>query len=480
MRESVDSQPTAVRYHNYITGQEVEKMHPFGFVGGGPAAIGQLGRLLLENSEILGYSGLVHGEPRDSNGFGELGGYQNEPNSDIRDFLLIARDLIESSKIPNWLEEILGRLMETEETKRLIEAEKSDKTVMLPEIAQFIGQFGQAILGAADSLKESGYDPEFLFDTKIKAIDYKVNPETGKFAWHYYDENGSLVMVTEEAVLATGGREREISNQYQNVVSGIDLIQEGDAYHQILFNLITNHRYKIAIAGNSHTAFTVVWKIIEYLKKNCSNHPAIKYPENNFILIANSETKLYFKPDEYIEADAEIINGRKYPPGTTVDQIDEDGICNRFSGVRPPYRDLALLLERRGVLRINREEVLRTNEESDVIVNCAGFEANHPTVKINGEEVALAKTAGQIDVDNTGRVYDKDGNPIFGLRAIGLGAGYRASEHDARQDGFNFYTHGPVAVAIAREFNEMLNLIVNHGVGIFRTASGDSTYRLAA
>ena len=372
-------------------------------IGGGPAGLGplvaadQLGELNKWVNHRRGICVIDGGEAANF-GSGALGNYAINSNSPPRDFL---ENLRVDGELRGVLQSNIGR--------RIVERDERREAVLpLREVGDLQREIGSTLFEILDGSEVS----DVRFNTRVKCVRLLDD------GFVIFDREDQELARSKKLLLATGGRQELLDiyggNSDKVVLSGA-VIEEGDELVRALDVLAAGR--EIVILGGSHSAFSVVWKLLEFAERQ-----EIAIGDGAVKVISRETPRLFYENSRAADAD-------DYAFDREWDVCEETDRVNRFGGVRGDakelYRRISSGNERRVVLS---DKVGGAFNRAGLIVQATGYRANAvPLYKPNGELVGpYINDYGRVEVNNSCRIFTENGDVLPNAWAVGLAHGVNA------------------------------------------------------
>ena len=246
---------------------------------------------------------------------------------------------------------------------------------------------------------------------------------------------GQAVAVSEKILLSCGSREQVLpvlQSLKERAVTATEIISERVACEG-----------EVHIIGASHSAASVLWKILPFAKSITIWHRGLIRLFYGSILEAQKDGY------HFTEQNVCLKTGR----------------VNRFGGIRSPYRELFKQAHAGELPNVrfkkfdgNIESILSLFGPRSQVVQALGFTANRlPILEGDIEIGPLMNQSNHLIVDDRCRICDNGGRIIPGAYALGLGHQPRPSpelggelSYTGPVDGFNLYS-GIVGQQVVKE-----------------------------
>jgi hypothetical protein len=158
------------------------------------------------------------------------------------------------------------------------------------------------------------------------------------------------------------------------------------------------HRGPLCIAGGSHSAFSVLGRILAGGGE----------PAGEITLITRSPVRIYYRSwAEYRAAGHPQAEAVPDPVGSV---CQESGNVHRYSGLRNTSKALFHAVTRGQVPRVQLQVIpdaaqrARYFDQADVLVGAAGYQSNLPPITADGQAVGGIDARGLVRSDSRGRV----------------------------------------------------------------------------
>lgn len=388
-------------------------------VGAGPAGLGPLiaargqgtlAALVDDGLAILHHSSQI--------GPGELGRYAIRSDSFADSFLAPAALAGQPSLAP-LLQHGAGQQLE----------QQRGGPVPLSTVAEFMADIGQHLRTWLD---QHDYDPFICGATALHAH----RQSDGTWLTSYRNaEGGTSAVRSRHVVLATGAAQSRAALEHatvagqpllprfgdKTVLSGDLLAHGGKAL--LAQRLHGKREPRVVVVGGSHSAMSSALV--------CLQHWDAEQRQQGRVTI------LHRRPFRITYASPEVARAEGYHDFTPDDICPRSGRVFPLAGMRSDSRHLlrrylslgdAMPEPRLQMLSLdqNQQQAAALLEEADLIVAALGYRPRAlPLYERDGHRIALqSERAGAALVDDRSRVLDAGGQPVRGVYALGLSAGY--------------------------------------------------------
>ena len=273
-----------------------------------------------------------------------------------------------------------------------------------------------------------------LCNTKVDHIKASQN------GFESFDNAGQLLARSQKVVLCCGGSETLLADLYP---WRHKTIMTSTLLNQKKIEGLPERPGKVVIIGSSHSGFSSAWRLL-----NDPQMTAYAKGREIIILQRNPLVKLQCTP--------EFADQHQLPFDAINDVCHVKGLVYRNAGLRKDAKALYLKIKQGEEKRVRLEPITALIDASPLfndaalIVQCAGFRANLPSVTVDGVSQTIKERSKHGELSETG-----SGKVIPGLFGFGLGIqiipeGYYRGEKSfsGSSDGFLPYPNAIAPILI--------------------------------
>ncbi|CAM9762520.1 unnamed protein product, partial [Ectocarpus fasciculatus] len=464
-------------------------------VGGGPAGSAILTRAVRLGyfSELCGCRGnsagvcVVEKGPASRFGGGKLLDYEINSNTWGDKFATnVTKDKPNAMPPESVTGTPLESLRQSEAGRMLVEAGNS--CVPLSLVGQFLTEAGQILKSSVDAFSSS----RVLCDTAVREVRRVQLGEVGtsptaaagsvpspaRQLWRVAIErkqpatDSPDALFAEVVVFANGGVQpitRALHPVHSKKALSSDFVctKQGVA---VLLDMLskskpptggsaTNKDRKIVIIGGSHSAFSAAWICLNKLDPQ-----KVLFSSGSICLVHRSPVLVFYGSKRDAEVDGY----------TDIKHINRNGQIHPFGGIRGDAKQLFRHVRNGKETRVRMlllkggseaPAAAKLMDEAAVVIWSCGYQTNAiPVRDVDGEDIRLQYSFGQVEVDDNARVLQEPPpEPLapldIYLYATGLGYGLQATFDNGEPDGSSGRADG-VAVYLKRSATLILSSVV--------------------